>query len=98
MSWNSVFCAGLGLVIGYWIGHPAEKYWNQDVQIYGGTFTSSPVADVWGYADDWEGCLTLAAGANFVNDKERTMPDAAWREFITEWSNKGNTTCQRRRK
>ncbi len=87
----------LGALIGYGVGRPNEKFWNQDVQIYGGSFTSSPVADVWGYADDWEGCRTLAAGANFVNAKEREMASASWQDFINEWAVKGNTYCVRKR-
>lgn len=87
-----IFCLA-GVAIGYGVAIPKDKFWNQDVQIYGGVTMSSPVADVWGYADDWEGCQILVAGANFVNNKEREMPKAEWQKFINEWANKGNTTC-----
>ena len=85
----AIICFG----IGYASGHPSNRFWNQDVQIYGGVLFSSPVADVWGYDNDWEACQTLAAGANLVNAKEREMADKDWREFILEWATKGTTSC-----
>ena len=87
----------VGAVIGYGYAIPKTEFWSQDVQIYGGVTMSTPVADVWGYADDWEGCLTLAAGANIVNQKELEMTSDAWREFISKWAKNGNTSCQRHR-
>jgi len=88
--------AVVGALVGYATGVPTSPYWNQDVQLYGGIMTSTPVADVWGYVDDWRGCLTLAAGANFMNDKERSMLDDEWNKFIQDWAHKGNTSCRRR--
>lgn len=90
------FCYLLfGLAVGYWYWSPKDQFWNQNVQIYGGVTTSSPVADVWGYMNDWEGCQTLAAGANYMNSRELDMPSIDWQKYISYWSTKGNTTCVR---
>lgn len=86
----------VGAVAGYLVASPTSRYWNQDVQIYGGVMTSTPVADVWGYENDWEGCRILVAGANFVNRKELEMPGDEWQKFITEWAAKGSTSCHRK--
>lgn len=99
MNWTSAFLMFVGFSIGYWAADPSastkNRFWNQDVQIYGGAFTATPVADVWGYENDWSACQTLAAGANFINSKESEMTSDSWQKFINDWSSKGNTFCMR---
>jgi hypothetical protein len=91
-AWLAFF---LGCAIGYGSsGYVKSPYWHQKVQIYGGAMTSSPVADVWGYADDLEGCRTLAAGANFMNHQETKMSTTDWERFVGQWAIKGTTSCQ----
>ncbi len=91
-KWVAFF---LGCAIGYGSsGYAKGPYWNQKVQIYGGVMTSSPVADVWGYDNDWEGCEILAGGANLINSKELEMPSDEWKQFVANWARKGSTSCR----
>jgi hypothetical protein len=90
---SRVVWAVIGSMAGYAASVPSSPYWHQDVQIYGGSMTSTPVADVWGYDNDWAACLVLAAGANFLYDK----PESARSALVEKWANDGNTRCHRKR-
>ena len=57
--------------------------------LYGGTFTSSPLANIYGYASDYEGCRQISACLNYAQHKRMLTS-----EFSSEWSNVGNHYCK----
>jgi hypothetical protein len=96
--WEHIVYALIYSTIGYAVCYnaavPKSEYWSQKVQLYSGVTMSSPVADVWGYYDDWDGCQILAAGANFITNKEKGMSSISHNEFVSTWAKKGPTFCR----
>jgi hypothetical protein len=84
MTWKSIVGAGL---IGIGIGHYSTK--QASVTLYGGSFTSSPLADIFGYAEDYSGCRQISACLNYAQNKEMLTE-----KFSMTWANNGVHYCK----
>jgi hypothetical protein len=76
-------------VIGFIIGVSVYGFSQASVTLYGGAFTSSPIASIYGYGDDIAGCQQISACLNYAQHKQMLTGI-----FSQKWSNNGNHFCR----
>lgn len=74
----------IGMTIGYVINNLIESGYT----LHGGAFTSSPLANIYGYSDNNFGCQYIAACLNYAQKHEMLTE-----KFLIEWGNAGNQFC-----
>lgn len=66
---------------------PHNQYRHFDVGLYGGSITTSRLADIWGFENDFGACQEIAAGLNHV----AALPQTQRAEFL---KTSGHAFCQ----
>lgn len=77
------------LILAFVAGIMVTNVLHPSTTLYGGAFTSSPIASVYGYADDNAGCRQISACLNYAQHNRMLTG-----KFDVDWSRNGNHYCE----
>jgi hypothetical protein len=76
-------------VVGFLVGLIVYEVSPTSVTLYGGAFTSSPIASIYGYGDDIAGCQQISACLNYAQHNQMLTGS-----FSEKWSHNGVHHCK----